>query len=92
MQIQLKKILEEKHMNRYELAAKTGLSYPGITKIYDGKTKRISLDTIEILCRALDCTPNDLLVFDNENICSDSSDILPHDESNKKDTSKISEP
>ena len=92
MQIQLKKILEEKHMNRYELAAKTGLSYPGITNIYDGKTKRISLDTIEILCRALDCTPNDLLVFDNENICSISSDILPHDESNKKDTSKISEP
>lgn len=85
MQIQLKKVLEEKHMNRYELAAKTGLSYPGITKIYDGKTKRISLDTIEILCRALDCTPNDLFVFDDENICSDSSDILSHDESNKKD-------
>lgn len=87
MQIQLKKVLEEKHMNRYELAAKTGLSYPGITKIYDGKTKRISLDTIEILCRALDCTPNDLFVFDDENICSDSSDILSHDESNKR-TSK----
>ena len=86
MQIQLKKVLEEKHMNRYELAAKTGLSYPGITNIYDGKTKRISLDTIEILCRALDCTPNDLFVFDSENICSDSSDILLHDESNKKDT------
>lgn len=85
MQIQLKKVLEEKHMNRYELAAKTGLSYPGITKIYDGKTKRISLDTIEILCRALDCTPNDLFVFDDENICSDLSDILSHDESNKKD-------
>lgn len=85
MQIQLKKVLEEKHMNRYELAAKTGLSYPGITKIYDGKTKRISLDTIEILCRALDCTPNDLFVFEDENICSDSSDILSHDESNKKD-------
>lgn len=85
MQIQLKKVLEEKHMNRYELAAKTGLSYPGITKIYDGKTKRISLDTIEILCRALDCTPNDLFVFDDKNICSDSSDILSHDESNKKD-------
>lgn len=85
MQIQLKKVLEEKHMNRYELAAKTGLSYPGITKIYDGKTKRISLDTIEILCRALDCTPNDLFVFDDENICSDSSDILSHYESNKKD-------
>ena len=86
MQIQLKKVLEEKHMNRYELAAKTGLSYPGITKIYDGKTKRISLDTIEILCRALHCTPNDLLVFDDgANTCSDSSDILSHDESNKKD-------
>lgn len=86
MQIQLKKVLEEKHMNRYELAAKTGLSYPGITKIYDGKTKRISLDTIEILCRALDCTPNDLLVFDDENVCSVSSDIVSQDESNKKDT------
>ena len=92
MQIQLKKVLEEKHMNRYELAAKTGLSYPGITKIYDGKTKRISLDTIEILCRALDCTPNDLLIFDGENVCSVSSDIVSQDESNKKDTSKISEP
>ena len=79
-------------MNRYELAAKTGLSYPGITKIYDGKTKRISLDTIEILCRALDCTPNDLLIFDGENVCSVSSDIVSQDESNKKDTSKISEP
>lgn len=86
MKIQLKKLLDEKHMSRYRLSRITGIRYAALNKIYNNETTSIYLSSIESICRALNCTPNDLFVFDNENICSDSSDILSHDESNKKDT------
>lgn len=32
--------------------------------IWKGDMKKIGLDTIEVLCRTLGCTPNDLFAFD----------------------------
>lgn len=34
-------------------------------RIYDGTSDSIRMTTLENLCNALDCTPNDILVFES---------------------------
>lgn len=41
----------------------TGLATNTVTGIYKGKAKMIALETFDKLCKALDCTPGDLLEF-----------------------------
>lgn len=74
MHIDIKSKLEFKHMRRYELAQKIDVTYPTITAIYNSTSTSIRFDTLEKICRELDCTPNDILIFDdvkNENTLSE---------------------
>ena len=85
MKFQLKQLLEKNHMTRYKLSRITNISFIAITKICNNETSSIHLDTIEAICHALNCTPNDLLVLDDPNTCSASSDTIPNQMSNKND-------
>lgn len=42
------------------------LSYPHLTRIVDGKFELIRLEIIVALCRALDCTADDLICVDQK--------------------------
>lgn len=64
MKISIQQKLEEKGISRYELAKRIGVTYPTITSIYRGESTSIRLDILESLCKTLDCTPNDILIFD----------------------------
>ena len=57
-------MLRAKGRTRYWLAKETGMSYPNIAKLVDGKTLAVRLETIEALCQVLECTPNDLFLID----------------------------
>jgi putative transcriptional regulator len=46
-----------------ELHEKTGLSRKAISKAYYNKNKRMDMETIVKLCKALDCEIKDLLVM-----------------------------
>ena len=46
-----------------ELSRKTGLSYTALHAIYHEKTKFIAYDTMDKICRALDCTLGKLLEY-----------------------------
>ena len=48
---------------RKHLAEITGIHQTNIGKIVDGKVKRMDIDTLEGLCRALDCQPGDLFEY-----------------------------
>lgn len=48
---------------RKALAEMVGIHQTNIGKIVDGDVKRIDVDTLEGLCRALDCQPSDLLEY-----------------------------
>ena len=78
MKIDIRQILEERKMRRYELAQKIGVTYPTITSIYNGTSTSIKLDILEKICIELNCTPNDILIFENKNNLNyqlDSSDF-----------------
>jgi len=57
----LSKILGEKRITIKEVHEKTGLSRNTISNIYNEKAKMIDLDTLEKLCRFLNCQIGDLL-------------------------------
>lgn len=65
MRINIQDKLAEKKMNKNQFAKLAQIGYPAACSIYDGKTDRIFFDTLERVCIALDCTPNDILVFDD---------------------------
>lgn len=66
MHINIKDILDERGIRRYELAQKIDVTYPTITSIYNGTSTSIRFDTLEKICKELNCTPNDILIFDKE--------------------------
>ena len=67
MKLDIKDKVEKLGISRYELAKRVGVTYPTITTIYNGESTSIKLSILEALCRELYCTPNDILIFkDNE--------------------------
>lgn len=66
MKLSIKQKLNEKNMSRYELAKRIGVTYPTIDKIYKGESTSIKFEILQELCKVLDCTPNDILVFDKD--------------------------
>ena len=50
----------------YRLALETGINHGMLWKLRHNQVKTIRLDVIEKLCKALECTPNDLIVIEDE--------------------------
>lgn len=63
--LNIKNLLDAKGKTQYWLAKQTGISANNISKIYNGETINIRLDTINKLCAALECTPGDLFKKDD---------------------------
>lgn len=67
MKLNVKQILEKQGKTPYWLSKVTGISNNNISNICNGDTKSIRLDTIEKICQALNCTPNDIFTNDTKN-------------------------
>ena len=68
MKINIQDKLKEKGITRYELAKRIGVTYPTIDNIYKGLSTSIKFDILEAICRELDCSLDDILIFDNSNL------------------------
>ena len=53
--------MKERGINRYILTYKMGISSYTITNLK--RNKSITMNTMEKLCKILDCTPNDIVEF-----------------------------
>ena len=56
-------LLGEKRMDRRDIVKLTGIDRQTLRNIYQNKTKGIEFETLNKLCFALNCTPNDLLLY-----------------------------
>jgi DNA-binding Xre family transcriptional regulator len=64
LQYNLKEILAARGVLKpYAFLVKIGIAPFTATQMVTGKLKMIKLDHMELLCKALYCTPNDLLVW-----------------------------
>ena len=50
-------------MKMSELQKVTGLSYSAVSDLYHNKTKSISFETIDKVCKALDCDTQELIEY-----------------------------
>ena len=65
LSLKVNKILEKKGLTPYWLGKQTGISQNNILKICNGETSTIRFDTIEKICKALECSIDDLFETDD---------------------------
>lgn len=53
--------------NAHQLQLAAELSPAAAVRLWKGEVEKISMETLERLCKALDCQPGDLFVFLSEN-------------------------
>lgn len=66
-------------LTQREVALATGLSQKTLSALETGTSKGVEFSTVARLCQFLQCTPNDLLVLEDEIV-----DVAPSEESLKK--------
>ena len=65
LKINIQDKLKEKGLNKNQFAKLAQIGYPAACALYNGKTTKISFDTLESICKVLECTPNDILSSDD---------------------------
>ena len=65
LKINIQDKLKEKGLNKNQFAKLMQIGYPAACALYDGTTTRISFDTLENICKVLDCSPVEILESDD---------------------------
>ena len=60
-------MLAKRKMSVTELSERVGITMANISILKNGKAKAIKIDTLDKVCKALDCQPGDILEWRNEN-------------------------
>ncbi len=56
-------MMAKRKMRSNELAERIGLTQANLSILKTGKAKAIRLNTLNAICRELDCTPGDLIEY-----------------------------
>lgn len=59
-------LLERKGKTKYWLYRQLGMSYQNFNRMIRNETRAIRYENIEALCLLLDCTPNELFLFSED--------------------------
>lgn len=61
--LRLDRMLAERKISSKELAERVGISQVNMSRIKTGKVSAIRFSTLDAICRALDCQPDDVLEY-----------------------------
>ncbi|MCR5323930.1 MAG: helix-turn-helix transcriptional regulator [Lachnospiraceae bacterium] len=61
--IRLDRVMADRKMSLNELAEKVGLSNVNMSNLKTGKMKGIRFETLNSICKTLDCQPGDILEY-----------------------------
>lgn len=64
--ITLDVVMAQRKIRSKELASIIAITEANLSLMKNGKIKGIKLDTVDRLCKALDCQPGDLFRYENE--------------------------
>lgn len=67
MKIKLEQIRKQRKMTKRQLSKRAGVSIGYLSELEQGKYNNPSAEVICKLCKALRCTPNDLIDCEGEN-------------------------
>ena len=61
--VNLDVMMAKRKISLGELAEKVGITQANLSILKTGKAKAIRFSTLEAICKALDCTPGDILEY-----------------------------
>jgi putative transcriptional regulator len=61
VRFRLRELLDERGLTQTELQMRTGLAYSTINDLSNNKPRRVELETLDVICNALNCGIADLL-------------------------------
>lgn len=61
--VELDVMLAKRKMKLQDLAVQVGITVPNLSILKTGKAKAIRIETLDAICRVLECQPGDLLRF-----------------------------
>ena len=61
--MRLDRIMADRKMTSVELSKKIGISPVNVSRIKTGRAHGIRFDTLDNICKALDCQPNDVIEY-----------------------------
>ncbi|MCR4791805.1 MAG: helix-turn-helix transcriptional regulator [Lachnospiraceae bacterium] len=61
--VRLDRMMADRKMSLNELADKVGLSNVNMSNLKTGKMKGIRFETLNSICKALDCQPGEILEY-----------------------------
>jgi len=64
--INLDVMMAKRKMSLNELSQRVGLTTVNLSILKTGKAKGVRFDTLESICRVLDCQPGDILEYKSE--------------------------
>ena len=59
--------MARRKMSLNELSERVGITIANLSILKTGKAKAVRFSTLDAICRALDCTPGDILEYRNDN-------------------------
>ena len=65
MKLSIKNKMDSLGITRYQMTQLIDITYPTINNMYFGESTSIKLEILEKLCKALHCTPNEILVSED---------------------------
>ncbi|MCA5005521.1 helix-turn-helix domain-containing protein [Sphingobacterium bovistauri] len=64
--IRLDQVMAKKRMSLNELSGHVGITLSNLSILKNNKAKAIRLSTLAAICKALDCQPGDVIVYEEE--------------------------
>ncbi|WOO86528.1 helix-turn-helix transcriptional regulator [Mollicutes bacterium LVI A0039] len=65
--LRLDRVMVERQMSLGDLANHVGITNANMSKIKNNKVTAIRFSTLEKICEVLECTPGDIIEFENSN-------------------------
>ena len=66
IRVDLDVMLARRKMSLTELSQRVGITMANLSILKNGRAKAVRFETLEEICRALDCQPGDILVYEAE--------------------------
>ena len=64
--VNLDVMMAKRKMSLNELSERVGITLANLSILKTGKAKAVRFSTLDAICKALDCTPGDILEYRNE--------------------------
>ena len=75
IRIDLDVMLARRKMSLTELSQRVGITLANLSILKTGKAKAVRFQTLDAICRALDCQPGDILIYEPGKADSGASDL-----------------